>query len=134
MDYPVKIVDQAGRHLRALRKRLRLSQEMMGLRLGVSQGRVAQIENNVATVSFEQVLRCVQALEAELIIRTPELKDESLRPMSKERIAQRRQWEEAMAKALGVSAEQVRNAADQVGARQTSRGSILFSPRKAGSW
>lgn len=71
MDYPLSIVEHAAQHLRALRQRRHLSQGELGQMLGVSQSRIAQIENRPGSVSLEQFWQCLNALGAQLVIRTP---------------------------------------------------------------
>jgi HTH-type transcriptional regulator/antitoxin HipB len=69
MDYAVNIADQLKEHLKGLRKRANLTQAELGQRLGVSQSRVADIEANPGLVNIEQMLRTLQALDSELVIR-----------------------------------------------------------------
>jgi HTH-type transcriptional regulator / antitoxin HipB len=71
MDYPIKIAAQLRQQLRALRKARGINQTELGLRIGVTQTRVAEIEAKPGVVSAEQLLRIFAALGAELVIRDP---------------------------------------------------------------
>ncbi len=68
MDLPVNTSSQLAATLRALRKSRQLSQAAVGLRLGVSQKRVARIEAAPGVTSFDQIARYVSTLGARLII------------------------------------------------------------------
>jgi HTH-type transcriptional regulator/antitoxin HipB len=59
--------------LRALRQTRGLSQTQAGLRLGVSQKRLARIEANPGVTGFDQIARLVSALDGRLVISTPVL-------------------------------------------------------------
>lgn len=52
--------------LRKRRKTLGLSQAALGLKLGLSQERIANIEAAPGKVNFDQVLQILQSLELEL--------------------------------------------------------------------
>lgn len=69
MDYPVLFVDQLREHLKALRRNRGLTQAQLGLRLGIGQARVAEIENDPGSVSAEQILKLVSALGAMVVLR-----------------------------------------------------------------
>lgn len=70
MDLAVRTIEQLRDHLRALRQTARLTQKGLGQRLGVGQVRVAEIEASPGSISAEQLLQVLQALDAELVIRT----------------------------------------------------------------
>ena len=70
MDYPVATSGQLRAVLRALRQAQHLSQTQAGLRLGVSQKRLARIEANPGVTGFEQIARLVSALGGRLVITT----------------------------------------------------------------
>jgi len=62
MSYIVQIPSQLSSHLRALRKAKGLSQADLGVRLGLSQARIARIEGDPSSISVEQLLRVLSAL------------------------------------------------------------------------
>jgi HTH-type transcriptional regulator/antitoxin HipB len=66
MNYPLRIPDQLRPHLRALRKRLGLTQAQLGALVGVKQARIAEIEANPGAVSLDQLTRVLAALGATL--------------------------------------------------------------------
>jgi HTH-type transcriptional regulator / antitoxin HipB len=68
-DFPVQTTQQLSIHLRSLRKRLNLTQAQLGTRLGVEQARIGKIERNPGSISVEQLLQLLTALECELLIR-----------------------------------------------------------------
>ncbi len=72
MDYPVTTSRQLRTVLRALRQTKGLSQTQAGLRLGVSQKRVARIEAEPGVTGFDQIARLVSALGGRLVINTPD--------------------------------------------------------------
>ncbi len=69
MDYPIGFADQLRPHLRALRKAHGLTQSALAGKLGVGQSRIAEIEANPSTVSLEQLLRLLAALEVQVVLR-----------------------------------------------------------------
>jgi HTH-type transcriptional regulator/antitoxin HipB len=69
MDYPVHFVDQLREHLKGLRKNRGLTQAELGLRLGIGQARIAEIENDPGSVSAEQILKLLSALGAMVVLR-----------------------------------------------------------------
>ena len=69
MDHPLQLASQLGRHLKSLRKSRGLTQTQLGALLGVGQVRVAAIEKNPASVSLDQLLRLLAALNAQLVLR-----------------------------------------------------------------
>ena len=71
MDYPVTTSGQLRTVLRALRQTQHLSQTQAGLRLGVSQKRLARIEANPGVTGFDQIARLVSALGGRLVIAIP---------------------------------------------------------------
>lgn len=66
--YPVQFPDQMRQHLRALRKSRGLTQAQLGVLLGVSQARVAEIEANPAVISVEQLMKILSTLGVRLIL------------------------------------------------------------------
>jgi HTH-type transcriptional regulator/antitoxin HipB len=72
MDYPVTTSRQLQTVLRALRQTQGLSQTQAGLRLGVSQKRLARIEAKPGVTGFDQIARLVSALGGRLVISIPD--------------------------------------------------------------
>ena len=68
-DYPVRFPAQMRQHLRALRKKLGLTQAQAGALIGVSQSRVAEIESEPGLVSFEQMLQLLSAMGVTLSLK-----------------------------------------------------------------
>lgn len=68
MDYPIRLPDQLGEHLRSLRKSKGLSQTQLGRKIGVGQARMGEIERNVGSVSLDQLLVVLAALDASLLL------------------------------------------------------------------
>jgi HTH-type transcriptional regulator/antitoxin HipB len=68
MNYPVDTPLQLSAVLKSLRKSRGLTQAQLGARLGVSQKRIAGIENNPQVTSFDQISRLVSLLGARLVI------------------------------------------------------------------
>ncbi len=71
MNFPVTTSGQLRTVLRALRQMQHLNQTQAGLRLGVSQKRLARIEANPGVTGFDQIARLVSALGGRLVITTP---------------------------------------------------------------
>lgn len=73
VDLMLGLPDHLGRHMKSLRKLRGMSQGELGARLGVTQSRVAQIEAQPGAVSLDQILRVLQVLGAELLVRAPDV-------------------------------------------------------------
>ena len=69
MDFPLSLSTQLKQHLRSLRKTRGLTQAGLAQLLGVGQSRVADIEADPGTVSLDQLLKVLAALDAELVLR-----------------------------------------------------------------
>jgi HTH-type transcriptional regulator/antitoxin HipB len=69
MDYPVKFGEQLKQQLRALRKSRGMNQTRLGLLVGVTQRRIAEIEGNPGVVGVDQIIKILSALGAELVVR-----------------------------------------------------------------
>lgn len=59
---------QLSVHIKSLRKARGLTQAALGERIGVKQVRMADIENNPAAVSLDQLLRVLHALDSRLLL------------------------------------------------------------------
>lgn len=68
-ESPLQTPQQLSSHIRSLRRRLGLTQAQLGGRLGVEQARIGKIERNPGSISVEQLLQLLTALEAEILIR-----------------------------------------------------------------
>lgn len=68
-DYPLQLPEQLREHLRSLREQRGLTQAALGRLLGLSQGRIAEIELNPSVVSVQQLMRVLAALRAGLVLR-----------------------------------------------------------------
>jgi HTH-type transcriptional regulator/antitoxin HipB len=64
----IQAAGQLSAHLKSLRKALGLTQAELGLRIGVKQVRVADIERNPGAVSVDQLLEVLHALNARLLL------------------------------------------------------------------
>src|ERR1700712_1923448 len=69
MDYPIKFGEQLRQQLRALRKSRGMNQATLGLLVGVTQRRIAEIEGNPGVVGIDQIIRILSALGGELVVR-----------------------------------------------------------------
>lgn len=69
MDYPIHFAEQLAQHLRSFRKSRGLTQAQLALQLGVSQSRVANIENHPGTVSLDNLLAVLSALDVRVLLR-----------------------------------------------------------------
>ena len=66
--FPIQTSAQLSVHLKSLRKARGLTQSALGERLGVKQVRVAEIEKNPGSVSLDQLLELLHALDARLLL------------------------------------------------------------------
>jgi HTH-type transcriptional regulator/antitoxin HipB len=68
MNYPVVTIGQLPEYLKALRKARGLTQEGLGILLGLKQVRIAEIEANPGSVSVGQMHRLLSALGAQMVL------------------------------------------------------------------
>jgi HTH-type transcriptional regulator / antitoxin HipB len=66
---PLHSPAQLAPHLKSLRKTRGLTQAQLAKRLGISQSRLADIENHPETVSSAQLLDLLAALGVEVLLR-----------------------------------------------------------------
>ena len=66
--FPLQTSAQLSVHLKSLRKARGLTQAELGLRIGVKQVRIADIEKNPGAVSLDQLLQILHALDARLLL------------------------------------------------------------------
>ena len=65
---PIHTPDQLSVHIKSLRKARGLTQAQLGERIGVKQVRVADIERNPGSVSVDQLLQVLHALDTRLLL------------------------------------------------------------------
>ena len=66
--YPIQMSSQLSVHIKALRKHCGWTQAELGLRIGVKQVRIAEIESNPGVVSIDQILHMIQVMGFNLSI------------------------------------------------------------------
>ncbi|MBI2771146.1 MAG: helix-turn-helix transcriptional regulator [Burkholderiales bacterium] len=66
--FPVQTPAQLSVHIKSLRKARGLTQAALGQRIGVKQVRVAAIENDPGSVSLDQLMQVLHALDARLLL------------------------------------------------------------------
>jgi transcriptional regulator with XRE-family HTH domain len=69
--YPISFSAQLRQHLRALRKKRGLTQAQLGVLVGVSQVRIAEIEANPGLVSFDQLIQLLSVLDVSISLSDP---------------------------------------------------------------
>jgi HTH-type transcriptional regulator / antitoxin HipB len=79
MDYPLLTSKQLAAYLKSLRRSKRLTQSTLGSKLGLSQRRIATIEQDPDAVSIRQLMRILALLDARLILRVPDKKNETVK-------------------------------------------------------
>jgi len=65
---PIHTADQLSVHIKSLRKARGLTQAQLGERIGVKQVRVADIERSPGSVSLDQLLQVLHALDTRLLL------------------------------------------------------------------
>ncbi len=70
MLYPVQTPNQLSTHLRALRLAKKWTQAQLAAKLGLSQTRIARIEKDPLSISVDQLLRVLSALDASAVLQT----------------------------------------------------------------
>lgn len=68
MDYPIQTAAQLSAHIKSLRKAKGLSQTQLGKLLGLGQVRIADIEKSPGTISVDQLIKILQALDTRLAL------------------------------------------------------------------
>lgn len=66
--FPVQTSAQLSVHIKSLRKARGLTQTALGKRVGVKQVRIADIEKNPGSVSLDQLLQVLHALDARVLL------------------------------------------------------------------
>lgn len=77
MNYPVDTPLQLSAVLKSLRKSRGLTQAQLGTKLGLSQKRIAGIENNPQVTSIDQISRLINLLGARLVVEELDHDDKS---------------------------------------------------------
>ena len=70
MLYPIQTPNQLSTHLRALRLAKQWTQAQLASKLGLSQTRIARIEKDPLSISADQLLRVLAALDASVVLQT----------------------------------------------------------------
>lgn len=68
MSQPLTQSSQVGRILTARRRALKLSQQALAAKLGISQNRLSELEANPARLPLERLLEMANILGLELVI------------------------------------------------------------------
>ena len=68
MSFPIQIPSQLAAHLRALRTVKGWSQAQLGVKLSLSQSRIARIEKDPLNVSVGQLLKVLNALDSRMSV------------------------------------------------------------------
>lgn len=68
MDYPILSSPQLSQHLRSLRRARGLSQADLGARMGLSQSRIARMENSPTQISVDALLQLLSALGVHMVL------------------------------------------------------------------
>lgn len=69
MDYPIQTPEQLRQYIIGLRKKAGYSQEEAGTLLGLTQQGYQRLERNPGNVSFTKIMRVLQVLQGNLILR-----------------------------------------------------------------
>ena len=70
MKQVLSVVSQAGPLLQSARKAAGLSQSALAQRIGISQSRMSAMELDPGSISLEQLLALVAALDLEVLVQT----------------------------------------------------------------
>ncbi len=68
MSFLIQTPSQLAAHLRALRAVKGWSQEQLGVKLGLSQARIARIEKDPLNISVGQLLKVLSAMDARMSV------------------------------------------------------------------
>ena len=70
MQHPIRTTLQLGQLLLSARKQQGLSQAELAARLGLSQARISQLEQQPQTITAQQLLQLTSVLGLELLVQT----------------------------------------------------------------
>lgn len=130
MSFPLRISDQLKPHLRALRKRLGLTQAQLGLLVGVKQARIAEIEANPGTVSLDQLTKVLAALGATLHLHSIDSPGSESREVA---AAKPKELESAPRPAAKRAANPAGRRSPSLASKAAPRTGIVIRPKK-GTW
>lgn len=82
MEYRIAVPSQLSSMLKSLRKQRGLTQTELGVRLGISQRSVAQLEARPEKASFERLLRALSALGFDVYFRERPSADKPKTPIA----------------------------------------------------
>lgn len=104
-DLRLILASQLAVHLKSLRKIRGLSQADLGKQLGVSQARIAAMEARPGSLTLDQLLRLLNALDVEVIIRA----DPGYRTAGKKSVKHAPEADQiaSLAKLLGTTRERL---------------------------
>ncbi len=68
-EYPIKTPQQLGAVLQGYRKERGLTQKEVGVRLGIAQNAVSQIESEPGRAGLARVFKLLAALDLEIVVR-----------------------------------------------------------------
>jgi HTH-type transcriptional regulator/antitoxin HipB len=71
MNSRIDLAEQLSVHIKSLRKAQGLTQAQLGMRIGIKQTRMADIERNPGVVSVAQMLQVLYALDTRLLLSSP---------------------------------------------------------------
>jgi len=66
--FTIQNAGQLSVHIKSLRKARGMTQAALGQRIGVKQARIADIERDPGSVSLDQLIQIVHALDARLLL------------------------------------------------------------------
>lgn len=69
MDYPIRTPDQLTHVLKGVRSKKKLSQAVVGARIGLKQEAISTLECGPGAASLDRVLGLLSALGLELVVR-----------------------------------------------------------------
>ena len=69
MDYPIRTPEQLGQVLKGFRGERHLTQAQLGLRTGLAQNAISELEREAAKASLRRLFRVLSALGVELVMR-----------------------------------------------------------------
>ena len=66
--YPIRIPQQLGPILEGFRRERKLTQQAVGIRAGMAQNAISQLEKNPSVASLARIFKVLAALDLELMI------------------------------------------------------------------
>ncbi|MHA8050930.1 helix-turn-helix domain-containing protein [Aquirufa sp. ROCK-SH2] len=62
-------LDSIAQEIKNIRKKRKLTQDQLGILVGVKKAQISKIENNLTDARFDTILRVLKALNAEIMVR-----------------------------------------------------------------